>query len=641
MSGDDPGRPGGRRLSAPALPVVGELTLSLEESPQPARREKILHTLRTIAGLRVERQVWGLTPWDLGVFGRKRVRRDTSEMALIGAQLPPSEIGRISIQRESRSRTWSRSIVERAHVHSSEPMSFHRVPFTLHEWGEEQHDVHPSWGDLFLDLIFVSAAYQMSSLLGSAFYHCCPIGTGEHTCASTDGSGSASGSDGAGAGSESGSASTSISGGARRQLAGSTSDERPCVGLAVGVFYAVALFQGLQRVWLTETSYYRSNFSACDKVHYLLDMAVYFCLIVASSNIGQVQYFMHPTSHGDIRVFGFLLPLFVAACIWALRFLEVALFASSEAARRWSASRLVDDLGLLLLFWLPPLVLDFYVEDEAGKKLIVLPILVGAYWPELRLFWRWVLVPRCIPGNHLPTTRTRPPASVAFLIHRFDEFMYLMLGETVLGMVIAPRFDGAHADHHYITMAGGFVIVTCMLFSYQIIEPRDASEHAFRRSAVAGVLYMLSYCEGAGIRPRDPTLGSDSGIPIDAPRAAPASPSLRTLLRMPMCPGRRRLLGPSGVSVQDSLRALRGYWDKARPLHARRAHRRALRRRSTAAARPVARRVLWAGARHEAAPRWCEAVLLPRDAAEAEQDAHGCHRHPCAAEWGDGRCRCD
>ena len=45
--------------------------------------------------------------------------------------------------------------------------------------------------------------------------------------------------------------------------------------------------------------------------------------------------------------------------------------------------------------------------------------------------------------------------------------MYLMLGETVLGIVLAPREAGTHADHHYTTMAAGFIIVLCMMFSYQ------------------------------------------------------------------------------------------------------------------------------------------------------------------------------
>ena len=39
-----------------------------------------------------------------------------------------------------------------------------------------------------------------------------------------------------------------------------------------------------------------------------------------------------------------------------------------------------------------------------------------------------------------------------------------MLGETVLGMVIAPRLEGSHGNRHYTTMAAGFIIVVCMMF---------------------------------------------------------------------------------------------------------------------------------------------------------------------------------
>ena len=43
-------------------------------------------------------------------------------------------------------------------------------------------------------------------------------------------------------------------------------DLQPCVGLGLGTFFAVSLFHAIQRIWLTETTYYRANFSAADKV---------------------------------------------------------------------------------------------------------------------------------------------------------------------------------------------------------------------------------------------------------------------------------------------------------------------------------------------------------------------------------------
>ena len=56
---------------------------------------------------------------------------------------------------------------------------------------------------------------------------------------------------------------------------------------------------------------------------YCVLLTTYYLLLTPHSL--QVEYFLHPNPHGDIRLFGFLLPLYVAALIWALRFLEASL----------------------------------------------------------------------------------------------------------------------------------------------------------------------------------------------------------------------------------------------------------------------------------------------------------------------------
>ena len=47
-----------------------------------------------------------------------------------------------------------------------------------------------------------------------------------------------------------------------------------------------------------------------------VQMAGYFLLIVAAANIGPAQNFLHP--EGDIRIVGFLLPLWLAQAVSAL-----------------------------------------------------------------------------------------------------------------------------------------------------------------------------------------------------------------------------------------------------------------------------------------------------------------------------------
>ena len=101
---------------------------------------------------------------------------------------------------------------------------------------------------------------------------------------------------------------------------------------------------------------------------------------------------------------------------------------------------------------------------------VALLLILGAVWPELRAYWRvkrmalfpgaWLPTSPCIslylptsphislhlptspyiclfPGAWLPAQLTRVPFNVEFTIHRFAEFMMLMVGETVLQLVLA------------------------------------------------------------------------------------------------------------------------------------------------------------------------------------------------------------
>ena len=522
-------------------------------SPRPSLRQ----VLEGIAGLRPGYACWGAEPFDLGQWCH-RGRTSVAEVA-------DQEGGRGHGMR--RSRTWSRSHVEE---HEQAGRTWYAVPTVLHAWGQPQFELHPSWGDLFLDLIYVGCAYQLSSLLSTSFYDCVPegsssTGSGERTAstAGNAGSGGSAGSGGGSAGSDGDSGGSS--GTDHRLLASTAGTPQPCVGVVVGSLFGAAIFQCIQRPWLTETTFFRCSFCAVDRLHVSLDMLGYFLLIVAAANIGPVQTFLHPQDGGDIRIAGFLLPIWCAQAVWLLRFVEVAVCARDEGARRWGATRAVDDLGVLFGWWGAALLVDLYVDTEFAKEVSIVLMLVGAHWPEARLFWRYVVVRKCLHGKlaprepvpsgggggggggeagavgsiaeespdatrtdcsaaataatatatatatassaavgssaargerrlrFFPTERTRPPANVEFLIHRFDEFMYLMLGETVLGMILAPRQDGAHLASHYTTELAGFFIVSGMLFSYQVLEPKHSHLHAFRRAYVAGLLYAILY----------------------------------------------------------------------------------------------------------------------------------------------------
>ena len=72
--------------------------------------------------------------------------------------------------------------------------------------------------------------------------------------------------------------------------------------------------------------------------------------------------------------------------------------------------------------------------------------------------------------------------------------MMLMLGETILQIVIAPGTISSEDEiQRYLAEGASFVIAVCMMYSFNVIEPHEADHHAMRRSAVAGLVYLMLF----------------------------------------------------------------------------------------------------------------------------------------------------
>lgn len=130
-----------------------------------------------------------------------------------------------------------------------------------------------------------------------------------------------------------------------------------------------------------------------------------------------------------------------------------------------------------------------------------LPIPTPATTPTNRLIWRIRRIAWCASEvdalryrkMDYPQRKTSLPVNVEFTIHRINEFMMLMLGETVLQLVIAPTEDVRPNVFDYTTLGAGFVICVCMMYTFNVTEPHDANHHVFRRSAIASILYKYLF----------------------------------------------------------------------------------------------------------------------------------------------------
>lgn len=170
-------------------------------------------------------------------------------------------------------------------------------------------------------------------------------------------------------------------------------------------------------------------------------------------------------------------------------------------SRRFSALRLVDDTPAL--FWWVCAALHAHAVG-CDRWTVPMLLWLGASWSDLRIFYRvqraamlrWA-DPRGELG-HLPKDRTRVPMNVEFAIHRFNEFMMLMVGEGVLQLIISEHeLEGSVETVEFkrsewnLALAAGFVVCLCMLYSFNITEPHHATGHAFARSSRPAATYLL------------------------------------------------------------------------------------------------------------------------------------------------------
>ena len=212
-----------------------------------------------------------------------------------------------------------------------------------------------------------------------------------------------------------------------------TGEDCPLPGL--GLLYCAALFSCCLRMWLCDL-HYRARFESPSRVHRLVDVIGYLMLVYAAASIQSVHVYVR-----DGTTFNFFIFTFIAAQgLWILRWLEIAVMSHDEESRRFSAMRLVDDTPAIL-WWLGAWLLFLGDAMSAGVPIL---LIVGSFWTDFRLHLRVhrsALLRSCDPDGevaHLPKDRTRVPINVEFAIHRFNEFMMLMVGEDVLQVREAP-----------------------------------------------------------------------------------------------------------------------------------------------------------------------------------------------------------
>ena len=322
---------------------------------------------------------------------------------------------------------------------------FYQAPVQLQRWGDQQMLPHVNWGDLFFDLFYVGAAYNLGNLLRN-----------ERTWR--------------------------------------------------GILYFSALFLNVSSIWFDKLVYDARFNVGNDLFHRVVEVAQLAVLATAVVHINSVAEMSDTKENPDMFVFclcNLLHEVYHVVreleCYFMVKTPEVKPSTKREVFRHFFST-------LLLLAATVISATDFYGDqdddhyDDHDHMLRMMaeekyddtgddayendaPVyLVLASWVSMGLMLFLKL------GSGV-TNETSIPMNVDFVIHRHGEWVMLMLGETVLSLLIVEENHGK--VEYYWSFYAGLLTVIILQYLHFKSQPHDPSEHAMRRSKLQGILNMI------------------------------------------------------------------------------------------------------------------------------------------------------
>ncbi|CAB9525885.1 expressed unknown protein [Seminavis robusta] len=85
------------------------------------------------------------------------------------------------------------------------------------------------------------------------------------------------------------------------------------------------------------------------------------------------------------------------------------------------------------------------------------------------------------------------PINLEFTIHRIGEWVMLMLGESVLSILTIPQSKSTTTFSYSVAFFAGILTVTMFQYLFFRTQPAEAKDHAMRRSQSGGYMYFYSH----------------------------------------------------------------------------------------------------------------------------------------------------
>lgn len=317
--------------------------------------------------------------------------------------------------------------------------SFYLPPIQRQKWGDQQIRPHVNWGDLFFDLFYVAAAYNLATVI------------------KTD-------------------------------------------PTWKGVFYFLSLFGSVFASFWQSKMIHESRFEMPDDIiHRLLEVIQLCALATSVLHIRPVEYMSRGADHPDL--FMYCLGLVLGSLIHILLLCEIRFVwvVGQEHVAKRAAGRDLRHHGVSFALQVAALVYaaclyyggDNTIGGEEGSFLgeeyhapVVLLLLNWAMKP-IAMYMVYVV---CSGGD---IKHKSVPMNIDFAIHRYGEWTMLILGESILSLLIVNDISRKNEAEYYFTFYLGIVSVTLLQFLYFKSQPHDADHHALRRTRTSGFVFTI------------------------------------------------------------------------------------------------------------------------------------------------------
>eukprot|EP00980_Cylindrotheca_fusiformis_P029908 scaffold24027_cov132-Cylindrotheca_fusiformis.AAC.3 len=226
--------------------------------------------------------------------------------------------------------------------------------------------------------------------------------------------------------------------------------------------------------------------------------------------IRPVSYMSATTEHEDM--FAFSLCIFLSALLAIGRSIDIKRNAEGDIGAKRSANYEYFWFGTMALFYGAATVvsgLDYFGQHsshdsshdrsrflagatttstsdaygETNHVPIALLLAGGFFYPVgvVISIMRMSIFKDFVPQEHTV------PINIGFFIHRFGEWIMLMLGESVLSLLIVPTQSG----DFYKAFFCGILSITILEILHFRSQPHDPDAHALRRSRHGGFVFMV------------------------------------------------------------------------------------------------------------------------------------------------------